>query len=182
MSTTIAVSSMLVISIILMSLAFAYASDKETSKYVYMETTKGTIYIELFMDSAPISAGNFIKLVDKGFYNALTFHRVEPGFVVQGGDPLGNGSGGPGYTIPDEDSGKKHLYGSLGMAKTSEPNSAGSQFYICLSELPQLDGKYDVFGRVVKGMDVVEKIVVGDQMTKVEEVDYQTIQEILNEK
>jgi peptidyl-prolyl cis-trans isomerase B (cyclophilin B) len=182
MSTTVAVNSILVLGMVLLSLAGAFAAESETTKYVRMETTKGTIYIELYMDSAPISAGNFIKLVNKGFYDGLTFHRVEPGFVVQGGDPLGNGTGGPGYTIQDEDSGKKHLYGSLGMAKTSEPNSAGSQFYICLDKLPQLDGKYDVFGRVIKGMEVVEKIVVGDKMTKVEEVDYQSIQKILNEK
>jgi len=127
----------------------------------------GKIVIELYPRDAPITVANFIKLIKMKFYDGLTFHRVEPGFVVQGGDPNGDGSGGPGWTIKDEYNKLKHLEGSLGMAKTRQPNSAGSQFYICLGPAPHLDGGYTVFGRVIKGMDVVRKIRIGDRMKRV---------------
>ena len=116
---------------------------------------------------------NFIKLAKKGFYDGLTFHRVIPGFVAQGGDPAGDGSGGPGYTIKGEftengvNNTQKHVKGAVAMARTGIPDSAGSQFYICLDAQPALDGKYAVFGQVVKGMDYVEQIQVGDKMSKV---------------
>ncbi len=170
------------ISVILVLTALTTVWGDENMRYVRMETDKGIIYIELYMDSTPITAGNIIKLVNEGFYNGIIFHRVEPGFVVQGGDPLGTGMGGPGYTIQDEDSGKLHKYGSLGMAKTSEPNSAGSQFYFCLDDLPQLDGGYTVFGRVLEGMNVVEKIEVGDKMLEVMEVYYDSENKVFSEK
>jgi len=131
---------------------------REKNPVVVMETNLGTIELELFWKETPKTAENFLRLVLSGFYDSLTFHRIVPNFVIQGGDPLGNGTGGPGYTIPFEKADTKHLRGSLGMARSQDPNSAGSQFYICLRDLPQLDGKYVVFGKVIKGMDVVDKI------------------------
>lgn len=132
-------------------------------------TVRGPIVIRLFTKQAPLTAGNFIKLAKKGFYNGLTFHRVVPGFVIQGGDPKGDGSGGPGYTIKLEKSATllHHVPGSVAMARTSDPDSAGSQFYICLGKPSFLDGQYAVFGQVIKGMDAVKKIKKGDRMTKV---------------
>jgi peptidyl-prolyl cis-trans isomerase B (cyclophilin B) len=133
----------------------------------------GEIVIKFYPQDAPLSVANFIKLAKKGFYDGLTFHRVVPGFVAQGGDPNGNGSGGPGYTIKGEftengvNNPQTHVKGAVAMARTSEPDSAGSQFYICLDTLPSLDGKYAVFGQVVKGMDLVDQIQVGDVMEKV---------------
>ncbi|MGB9553010.1 MAG: peptidylprolyl isomerase [bacterium] len=132
-----------------------------------IETGKGTIKIEMYPQDAPNTVANFIYLAKKGFYNGLTFHRVEPGFVIQGGDPNGNGTGGPGYHIKAEFNSRKHLTGTVAMARSNDPNSAGSQFYICLAPQPSLDGKYTVFGQVIEGMDVVQKIQVGDKMLKV---------------
>jgi peptidyl-prolyl cis-trans isomerase B (cyclophilin B) len=134
-----------------------------------IETEKGTIKIELYEQDAPITAGNFIELAGRNFYDGLTFHRVEPGFVVQGGDPLGTGAGGSEKTIPLEVSPKlKHgEAGAVAMARTSNPNSASSQFYITLAPTPFLDGDYAVFGRVVEGMEVVRQLKRGDRMTSV---------------
>ena len=131
---------------------------REKNPIVVMETNFGTIELELFWDKTPKTAENFLRLVLSGFYDSLTFHRIIPNFVIQGGDPLGNGTGGPGYSIDFEKADTKHNRGSLAMARSQDPNSAGSQFYICLKDLPQLDGKYVVFGKVVKGMEVVDKI------------------------
>jgi len=131
----------------------------------------GRIVIEFYPQDAPNTVDNFIKLTNKGFYNGLTFHRVEPGFVVQGGDPLGNGTGGPGYTIKAEFNAQKHLTGTVAMARSAHPDSAGSQFYICLEPQPFLDRNYTVFGQVIEGMDVVKGIVKGDVMKKVTIVD-----------
>lgn len=129
---------------------------------------KGKFVIELNLEKAPKTAGNFIKLAKEGFYNGLTFHRVVPGFVVQGGDPNGNGTGGPGYTIPFEETGLKHEDGAVAMARRGDDkNSAGSQFYICLGPQHQLDGDYAVFGKVIQGMDVVRKIQQYDIMKEV---------------
>ena len=122
----------------------------------------GRITFKFFPDGAPNTVANFIKLADKGFYNGLNFHRVVPGFVVQGGDPKGDGSGGPGYTIKAEFNGHKHLRGAVAMARTPDPDSAGSQFYICLADLPQLDHQYTVFGQVSSGMGLVDQIQKGD--------------------
>ena len=127
----------------------------------------GEITIELFPGDAPKTVANFVALAKKGFYNKLTFHRVEPGFVVQGGDPKGNGTGGPGYTIKAEFNAHKHVRGTVAMARSTDPDSAGSQFYICLGPAAFLDGKYTVFGIVTKGMDVVDGIRIGDRMKSV---------------
>ncbi len=135
--------------------------DPKALPRVLLRTTKGDILLELFEDQAPNTVANFIHLVEKGFYNGLTFHRVIPGFVAQGGDPQGTGKGGPGYTIPDEHKrpdARRHYWGSVAMARTSEPNSAGSQFYIAYKRLPALDGAYTVFGRVIRGMDVALRL------------------------
>jgi len=135
----------------------------------------GKITIEFYPKDAPNTVDNFIKLANKGFYNGLTFHRVEPGFVVQGGDPIGNGTGGPGYNIKAEFNSQQHKTGTLAMARSEHPDSAGSQFYICLAPQSYLDGKYTVFGQVVEGMDLVMKIAKGDIMKKVTIVDKATI-------
>lgn len=141
---------------------------KMGNKIATIETDKGIIKFELFEDKTPITTKNFIDLADSGFYNGLTFHRVEPGFVIQGGDPNGDGTGGSGKTIPLEiHPDLKHVKGAVAMARTPDPNSATSQFYITLADAPFLDGDYAVFGKVIEGMDVVESIAVGDKMNKV---------------
>ncbi len=141
-----------------------------------IETTKGSITIELYEDKAPITAGNFIDLVEKGFYNGLTFHRYEPGFVIQGGCPLGTGTGG--YTDPQ--SGRERRIklevskelphgaaGAVAMARSQNPDSASCQFYITLGPAAFLDMNYAVFGRVLDGMDTVNQIRRGDVMNQV---------------
>ncbi len=126
--------------------------------HVVLDTTLGEIEIELFDDDMPITAGNFKKLVDRGFYNGTIFHRVIKGFMIQGGDPTGTGRGGPGYTIKDEFSkNHKNDRGTIAMANAG-PNTGGSQFFINLVNNNYLDGKHPVFGKVVRGMDVVDKI------------------------
>lgn len=128
---------------------------------VKVETSKGDIVIELFEDQAPNTVANFISLVEKKFYDGLSFHRVIPGFMAQGGDPNGDGSGGPKYTIPDEVSNpdhREHFRGTLSMAKTQAPDSGGSQFFLCFVPTAHLDGLHTVFGRVVEGMDVLAKL------------------------
>jgi peptidyl-prolyl cis-trans isomerase B (cyclophilin B) len=137
-----------------------------------IKTSKGTIVCELFAKGAPLSVTNFKYLADGGFYNGLTFHRVVPDFVVQGGDPTGTGSGGPGYTIKAE-IGASHSAGALAWARTAdqvnpERRSSGSQFYITYKETPFLDGAYTVFGQTVGGMDVVNKITQGDIIESIE--------------
>ena len=146
---------------------------RNTGHYVTIKTNRGNIVVELYPAVAPKTVANFEKLSKHGFYNNLTFHRVEPGFVVQGGDPQGTGMGGPGYEVPAEISAtEKHLRGTIAMARTGdqgnpERKSSGSQFYICLAPASFLDGQYTSFGAVVEGMDVVDKIKVGDKMSKV---------------
>ena len=127
----------------------------------------GEIRLEFFPEDAPKTVENFVTLAKKGFYNGLNFHRVVPDFVVQGGCPKGNGSGGPGYTIKAEFNKQKHLRGTLAMARSQHPDSAGSQFYICYGATPHLDGQYTVFGKVVSGMELVDRIKQGDKMTSV---------------
>ena len=122
------------------------------------------IKAELYPDIAPNTVNNFISLVEKGFYNGLIFHRVIPGFMIQGGCPNGNGMGGPGYEIPGEFTANgfqndlKHTRGVLSMARAMDPDSAGSQFFIMHEDAPHLDGQYAAFGQVLEGMDVVDKI------------------------
>jgi peptidylprolyl isomerase/peptidyl-prolyl cis-trans isomerase B (cyclophilin B) len=127
----------------------------------------GEIRIELFPEDAPKTVENFVTLAKKGFYNGLNFHRVVPDFVVQGGCPKGNGTGGPGYTIKAEFNKQKHVRGTVAMARSQHPDSAGSQFYICYGNTPHLDGQYTVFGKVVSGMELVDRIKQGDKMTSV---------------
>ena len=126
-----------------------------------------TIDIEFYPQDAPKTVENFVTLAKKGFYDGLKFHRVVPDFVVQGGCPKGDGTGGPGYTIPAEFNSKKHLRGTVAMARSQHPDSAGSQFYICYGPTPHLDGNYTVFGKVVAGMEHVDRIRQGDRMTSV---------------
>jgi peptidyl-prolyl cis-trans isomerase B (cyclophilin B) len=127
----------------------------------------GEIRLEFFAADAPKTVENFVTLAKKGFYSGLTFHRVVPDFVVQGGCPKGNGTGGPGYTIKAEFNTQKHVRGALAMARSQHPDSAGSQFYICYGSTPHLDGQYTVFGRVTSGMEHVDRIRQGDRMTSV---------------
>lgn len=132
-----------------------------------IETNKGVIELDLYPDVAPNTVENFETLTNKGFYNGLTFHRYVAGFVIQGGDPVGNGTGGPGYKIKAEFNTKPHIAGTLAMARSASPDSAGSQFYICLAPAPHLDRQYTVFGQVTSGLDVVLQLREGDKMTKV---------------
>ena len=128
---------------------------------VKLQTSKGDITLQLYDSQMPITAGNFKELVEKGFYNGLIFHRVISGFMIQGGDPEGTGGGGPGYTIQDEytqTSLDENQRGTIAMAKSSMPNSAGSQFFINLVDNKFLNGKYSVFGKVTGGMNVVDAI------------------------
>jgi peptidyl-prolyl cis-trans isomerase B (cyclophilin B) len=163
-----------------------------------IKTNKGDIKVELFGKEAPIHVGNFVELAEKGFYDKVKFHRYEPGFVVQGGDPQTKdysaedvaslverqnagqygagepafGTGGPGYFIKGEfdpaANPKKHVVGALGMARSQSPDSAGSQFYFALQPLPQLDGSYTVFGVVTEGLDVMNELRIGDSITSIE--------------
>jgi len=132
---------------------------KVANPIAVFETTKGTFEIELYRDKAPKTVENFVTLANKGFYDGLIFHRVIDGFMIQGGDPSGNGTGGPGYTIPDEfHKDLKHdSEGILSMANAG-PNTGGSQFFITLAKTPWLDGHHAVFGKVIKGMEVVRTI------------------------
>ena len=141
-----------------------------------IETNKGQFTVELYEDKAPITAGNFIDLVGRGFYDGLKFHRYEPGFVIQGGDPQGSGRGG----FVDPATGRERTIklevtpelkhgpaGAVAMARTQDPNSASSQFYITIGEAAFLDMQYAVFGRVTEGMDTVQKLRAGDVMNRV---------------
>jgi peptidyl-prolyl cis-trans isomerase B (cyclophilin B) len=154
-----------------------------------IKTTKGTIKVKLFGKEAPIHVGNFVELARKGFYDKIKFHRYIAGFVVQGGDPQtremtseevvklaadpygGLGTGGPGYTIKGEFDPSvnphKHSKGALAMARSTSPDSAGSQFYFALEPQPRLDGSYTVFGEVTQGLEVMEQLRIGDEIESV---------------
>ena len=130
-----------------------------------IETELGTIVMEIYNQSSPVAAQNFTNLAEAGFYNGVGFHRIVPGFVIQGGDPEGTGGGGPGYTIADEPVVGEYVRGTVAMARTPQPNSQGSQFFVVLDDsvqqrLPK-SGGYAVFGRVVEGMEVVDRIAAG---------------------
>lgn len=144
----------------------AYREEALASR-VRIATDKGDMLLQLFPDDAPNHAAAFLKLAKAGFYDGTTFHRVEPGFVIQGGDPDGNGTGGPGYHLKAEFNSRPHLRGTLAMARASDPNSAGSQFYICLADARFLDGQYTVFGEMTDGFETLDKIRRGDVMRKV---------------
>ena len=143
-------------------------SDVQAPEQLPLVTIKikyyGTMEAELYPHIAPNTVNNFISLINQGFYNGLTIHRIEKGFVLQGGDPTGTGSGGPGYSIEGEFTTNgflnelKHTEGVLSMARTNQPNSAGSQFFIMLDDAPHLDGNYAAFGKVISGMDIAHQI------------------------
>jgi peptidyl-prolyl cis-trans isomerase B (cyclophilin B) len=135
-------------------------------KKAVIETEKGNVVLELFDKDAPNTVANFEKLIGQGFYDGLNFHRVIPGFVIQGGCPKGNGTGGPGYTIKCEINPNKHVRGALSMAHAGR-DTGGSQFFICHDAFPHLDGVHTVFGKVIDGLEVVDKIEQGDKMNKV---------------
>ena len=131
----------------------------------------GEFRIDFYAEDAPKTVENFVTLAKKGFYDGLTFHRVQPGVLVHGGDPRGDGSGGPGYTIKAEFNKQKHVRGAVAMARLVSPDSAGSQFYIMLAGAGELDGQYAVFGKVTSGMEVVDRIALGDKMKTVKIVE-----------
>ena len=145
-------------------------TDSASNSIVKISTDKGDLTCEIFDKQTPITAGNFLDLVKSGFYNGLTFHRVEMGFVIQGGDPKGNGTGGPGWSIPLEKAATdlQHERGSLSMARANDPDSAGSQFFVVLApeSAQHLNGQYAVFGKVTQGLDVVDKIAQAMQAQK----------------
>ena len=148
------------------SLAGEMGASAAPVEIAVIETRHGNIEIEFFLDKAPGHVKNFKELAGKGFYDGTVFHRVIPGFMIQGGDPnsknedkSGHGMGGPGYSIPAEFNDTKHDRGIVSMARSQDPNSAGSQFFICVKDAHFLDGQYTAFGRVIKGMDVADKIV-----------------------
>jgi peptidyl-prolyl cis-trans isomerase B (cyclophilin B) len=142
-------------------------TERARSSRVRVTTKHGDIVFEFFPDDAPLHCAAFIKLADAGFYDGLAFHRVEPGFVVQGGDPKGDGTGGPGYRLPAEFSERPHRRGTVAMARSSQPDSAGSQFYICLDDARFLDKQYTVFGQMTDGHGALDAIRRGDAMTSV---------------
>ena len=167
-----------IVLLIVMALAIAGCSGSITGnttveegddmKQAVMETSKGTIVMELYIKDAPLTTANFIGLANSGFYNGLTFHRYEPGFVIQGGDPNGDGTGGSPNKIKLEINPKlTHIKGAVAMARTNVPDSASSQFYIALDEAHFLDGNYAVFGKVTEGMDNVLKLRAGDKITSI---------------
>lgn len=173
--------SIICLLLLALSAAIAMASETntekkdqpETGRVVVMETTKGTIKFALYEKDAPITCQNFIDLVNRKFYDGLKFHRVVPGFVIQGGDPKGNGTGGSDKTIKLEVTPKlKHdAAGIVAMARSNDPNSASSQFYITLAPADFLDMNYAVFGQLTEGLDVIQKIEVGDVMKTVRLID-----------
>jgi len=134
--------------------------------YATIETEKGNLVLELFASDVPRTVNNFVTLAREGFYDGLTFHRVVPGFVVQGGCPVGDGTGGPGYRFDDEITEHTHVAGALSMAN-SGPNTNGSQFFITYTPQHHLDGLHSVFGQLVDGMDVMETIEQGDVMIRI---------------
>jgi cyclophilin family peptidyl-prolyl cis-trans isomerase len=145
--------------------------DPQKTYVATVTTNKGNIVVSLDAKAAPQTVNNFVFLANQGFYDGLTFHRVEPGFVIQGGDPAGKGTGGPGYTIPAEIK-LPHVEGAIAMARLPDQanpkrDSSGSQFYITLAPTPGLDGQYTAFGQVTQGMDVVKRIAVGDVIQKI---------------
>ncbi len=169
------VVSLLVVMLLAVGVSVAEMKDKKFTKEeikkmadtkAIIETKFGNIELKFFPDVAPNHVNNFIELAKKGFYDGTTFHRVIPGFMIQGGDPNSknpdkskHGMGGPGYTVKAEFNDKPHKRGTLSMARSADPNSAGSQFFICVADAPFLNKQYTVFGEVVSGMDVVDKIV-----------------------
>ncbi len=142
-------------------------AERARESQVRITTSKGDITFTFFPDEAPLHVAAFMNLAEAGFYDGLMFHRVEPGFVVQGGDPDGDGTGGPGYELKAEFSDRPHLRGTVAMARSSNPNSAGSQFYICLDDARFLDKQYTVFGQMSDGFEALDQIRPGTLMRAV---------------
>jgi peptidyl-prolyl cis-trans isomerase B (cyclophilin B) len=132
--------------------------DASKTYKVAIETTEGTITVELHPKIAPKHVNSFVFLAKEGYYDGVIFHRVIPGFMIQGGDPSGTGSGGPGYTVPAEFNKTKHTRGILSAARSQSPNSAGSQFFLMHADAPHLDNQYTAYGNITSGLDVVDKI------------------------
>jgi cyclophilin family peptidyl-prolyl cis-trans isomerase len=141
--------------------------DRARTSVARITTPKGDMVFSFYSEEAPQHSAAFMKLADAGFYDGLAFHRVEPGFVIQGGDPKGDGTGGPGYNLKAEFNERPHVRGTVAMARASSPDSAGSQFYICLDDARFLDKQYTVFGQLTDGFDTLDAIRRGDTMTTV---------------
>lgn len=141
-------------------------ADKIQGKKVTLQTNKGVIEFELYANDAPKAVSNFVYLAEDGYYDGLTFHRVVPGFVIQGGDPLGTGTGGPGYQFEDEPVTKDYDEGIVAMANAG-PDTNGSQFFIMLEDNQTLPKAYTIFGKVTQGIEVVKQIMEGDKMIRV---------------
>ena len=180
----------LLLALLLLPLSGIGETAPEEHPFVVLRTAQdGDIWLELFPETAPATVENFLKLVDAGFYNGLTFHRIIKGFMVQGGDPLGNGTGGSSASIPGEFSSNgfenplEHKRGVISMARSSDPNSASSQFFIMHADAPHLDGNYAAFGRVVAGMGAVDAMCMYTRTTDsngtVSREDQPVIQEVL---
>ncbi|MDP4012099.1 MAG: peptidylprolyl isomerase [Candidatus Nanoarchaeia archaeon] len=158
----------LILLLILILLVGCKTQAQMTNKIAVLETSKGTIKFEIFEDKVPVTAKNFINLIEQGFYKNMVWHRVVPGFVIQTGDPTGTGAGGSKETIQLEINEElTHIKGAVGMARSNDPNSASSQFYITLEPQAGLDGNYAVFGQVIEGMDVVLSIKQGDELKNI---------------
>ncbi len=142
-------------------------SDDLSEAKATIKTVHGNIVFKFYPKHAPNTTTRIIQLIEKGFYDGLSFHRVVPNFVIQGGDPLGNGTGGSGQNLKAEFNSLQHVKGTVAMARAQDPDSADSQFYIALNTLKNLDGKYTIFGKVVEGLDLIEKVRVGDKMLSV---------------
>ena len=145
--------------------ALETGNDQLSKVTAVIQTTRGKIKFKFYTNDAPKTVHREAELIYSGFYNGLSFHRVVPGFVVQGGDPTGSGSGGSGVKQKAEFNSRKHIAGAVAMARSADPDSADSQFYITLGTHPHLDGGYTVFGQVIEGLDVANQIQVGDRMT-----------------
>ncbi len=141
--------------------------DQKKDYTATIVTDKGELNVELFAADAPVTVNNFVFLAREGFYDNTPIHRVEPGFVVQAGDPTGTGRGGPGYRFEDEITSRTHVTGSLSMANAG-PNTNGSQFFITFAPQPHLDGKHTVFGQLTEGMEVMQSIKVGDKIETIQ--------------
>lgn len=156
----------IIVGVVIVVGGIMYSLNKNMEQQIRITTEKGDIVFVLFEDTAPKTTQNFITLANDGFYDGLTFHRREEGFVIQGGDPNGNGTGGPGYTFEDElDDDHQYTRGIVAMANRG-PDTNGSQFFIMLDDVP-LPKAYSIFGEVIEGMDIVDAIEIGDTMTKV---------------
>jgi Peptidyl-prolyl cis-trans isomerase (rotamase) - cyclophilin family len=137
---------------------FSFPSFSKEKKVIFMVLESGIVKIETFPNKAPKTVSRVIELANSGFYDGLTFHRVIDGFMAQGGDPNGNGTGGSGKSIKAEFNDLKHERGIVSMARSQDPDSADSQFFICYDEHPFLDGKYTIWGKVIEGMNLIDRI------------------------